>query len=293
MQLRQGALEPLRAEAQRQQILIAAFGAGPGHRLGVTAVMAAQRSLGAMDDQPRGAARALRLPTAPRTEERGRESAPVDEQQRLLAPADALGDGGAQPWAHALVSVRAPVGNEAHRRHGRSRTGAAWEQEASVAPASRGRVALQGRRRTAQDDRHVAQSRTIDRNVSRVVAHAVLLLERPVVLLVDDDQAEPRQRREDRQSCAHDELRIASGSGEPMVEPLGRRQRAVQNRDARSRQRHSNALLKLRRQIDLGYEQQRLPARADDACCSREVDLGLPAPGHALQQRGCELARSG
>ena len=43
---------------------------------------------------------------------------------------------------------------------------------------------------------NVAQPCAIDRDIARVISHALLLLERRVLLLVDDDQAEPWQRRE-------------------------------------------------------------------------------------------------
>jgi hypothetical protein len=53
--------------------------------------------------------------------------------------------------------------------------------------------ALQRWRRRAEHDRDAAFARAKDGDVARRVAHAVLLLERGVVLLVDDDQAEVGQ----------------------------------------------------------------------------------------------------
>src|SRR5690242_17499716 len=53
----------------------------------------------------------------------------------------------------------------------------------------------------------------------------------------------------------------------------------------------SNSVLELRRQIDLRYQHQCLPARGNDARCGSKVDLGLAASGHALEQCRGELLR--
>ena len=110
------------------------------------------------------------------------------------------------------------------------------------------------------------------------------------MLLVDDDQPQPRQRREDGEPRADDELRVATGRGKPMLKPLRRGESAMQNCDARTLQRRCNAQLKLWREVDFRHEQQHLPALGDDALRRGEVDLGFTAAGHALQQRGREAS---
>ena len=82
------ALEPLRAVAERQQVDVAALGTRARQPLRVAAVMAAQCPGVAMDDEPRAAARAARLPAARRAEQRRREAAAVDEHERLLAASE-------------------------------------------------------------------------------------------------------------------------------------------------------------------------------------------------------------
>ena len=46
-----------------------------------------------------------------------------------------------------------------------------------------------------------------------------------------------------------------------------------------------------RRQRDLRHHQQHLSARAADAIGQAQIDLGLAAAGHAVQQRHAELRR--
>lgn len=58
------------------------------------------------------------------------------------------------------------------------------------------------------------------RQIPRVVAKAVLLLEGAVVLLVDDDDAEVLERREHRGSGADQNGGTTVAAGEPGVEPL-------------------------------------------------------------------------
>ena len=110
------------------------------------------------------------------------------------------------------------------------------------------------------------------------------------MLLVDDDQAEPGQRREDRHPRAEHQVGRAEQRGQPVAQPLGRREAAVQRDDA---PRHgaagaeagSDARLELRRQVDLGHQQQHLPAGVERGLGGAQVDLGLAAAGDAVQQR--------
>jgi hypothetical protein len=88
-----------------------------------------------------------------------------------------------------------------------------------MATAARVRVGLQRRRCAAENHRHVAEPRAIDRNVTRVIPHTVLLFERNVVLLVDDDEPEPWHRREYGEARAHDKLHVTPRRREPAPEP--------------------------------------------------------------------------
>ena len=117
-----------------------------------------------------------------------------------------------------------------------------------------------------------------------MIADAVLLLERRIVLFVDDDEREPRQRREHRESRAEDEIGLARCSRAPMPQPFAGRKPAVHRHRPSAGQRFRDALRELRRQVDLRHEDQHLPAGGDAFARGGEIDLGLAATGDALQQ---------
>jgi len=168
----------------------------------------------------------------------------------------------------------------------RARVGAVRQIEALVAALLRVGERLERRGGRAEDHRHPARVRTHHRNVARVVAHAILLLVRAVVLLVDHDEREPRQRREDREPRAEHEVGLPPRGRFPVPSPRAGRQPAVQRDGAHARQGGPHACLEMRREIDLGHEDQHLAAGRDRARGGVEVDLGLAAAGHALQQEG-------
>jgi len=85
-------LEPLRAVADGNEVHVAAVGTAAREPVGVTAMVTAQIRRLAMHDEPRAAARTSRLPAAGGAQERDREAAPVDENERLLAAREAGGD---------------------------------------------------------------------------------------------------------------------------------------------------------------------------------------------------------
>ena len=68
---------------------------------------------------------------------------------------------------------------------------AARQDDALVPAGHRVLVGLHRRRRRAEHDERARVLRADDRDVAAVVARALVLLVRGVVLLVDDDQAEP------------------------------------------------------------------------------------------------------
>jgi hypothetical protein len=73
---------------------------------------------------------------------------------------------------------------------------------------------------------------------------------------------------------------------QPVGEALRRRQRAVQRDDVAAGEALGEARFQLRRQVDLGHQHQRLPPERERALGRAQVDLGLAAAGHAMQQHG-------
>ena len=116
-----------------------------------------------------------------------------------------------------------------------------------------------------------------------MVAEALLVLVRAVVLLVDHDQAEVLDRREQRRARADRDRRGAAAQPLPLLEPLARAQAAVQHRE-RVAEAAAQPREDLVRERDLGHEHERPPARVERGGDRAQVDLGLAAAGDAVEQ---------
>ena len=84
------------------------------------------------------------------------------------------------------------------------------------------------------------------------------------MLLVDADQAEPRNRGEDGRARAHDDRRLACDDPLALVAPLRVGEPGVEDRDAIA-EAGLEAAERLRRQGDLGHEDDRAAAPFDAA----------------------------
>ena len=144
-------------------------------------------------------------------------------------------------------------------------------------------------RRAAEDDRHPGDLGELDRGVAGVVAGRVVLLVRRLVLLVDDDHAEPRQGGEDGRARADDDARLAVARPPPLVEALAHAERAVQERDLAG-EASGEALDRLRRQRDLRDEHDRLLPSGEHVGDQPKVDLGLAARGDAVEEEHARAA---
>ena len=104
------------------------------------------------------------------------------------------------------------------------------------------------------------------------------------MLLVDDDQPESAQRREDGRARADADPRLARPQPRPLVVALAGRELRVQDGDgvaeARDEARHD-----LRRQRDLGDEHDHPAAARERRRGGPQVDLGLARAGDAVQQQ--------
>ena len=120
--------------------------------------------------------------------------------------------------------------------------------------------------------------------VARRIAQAFGLLERAVLLLVHDDEAQCRQRREHREPGAQHDAGPPFGCRTPVVEALGFGKSAMKARSARAREAACHQRLELRRQRDLRHQQERLLACFERGGNRVQVDLGLAAAGDAEQK---------
>ena len=103
------------------------------------------------------------------------------------------------------------------------------------------------------------------------------------MLLVDADQSEVDNGREDRRAGAHDHRCIARRDASSSVALLGWREPGVEHRHPIA-EALPKPMLGLRRESDLGNEHDRAATAFERACASAEVDLCLPAPGRTRQQ---------
>ena len=151
--------------------------------------------------------------------------------------------------------------------------------------------AFQRRRGRAQDDLGPAQLAAVQGQVARRIAGAFLLLVAGVVLLVDHDQCQPRQRGQHRHPRAQHDARAPAVRRQPGGQALRRRQPAVQGHHGGIAKARGKTRQQLRRQVDLGHQHQhlRIGARGQGPGGGAHVDLGLAAAGGAEQQEGAGL----
>ena len=143
---------------------------------------------------------------------------------------------------------------------------------------------LQRGSRRSQDDRAARELGAHHCGVAPGVAQPLLLLERGVVLFVHDDQRQARQRREHGQPGAEHDARLAARRGQPRRGARDVFQGAVQHGDARFRKRLAKPRFELRREADLGHEDDGAPAGGNGSGERLQVHLGLARPGHAVEQ---------
>ena len=109
------------------------------------------------------------------------------------------------------------------------------------------------------------------------------------MLLVHHDEPEILDRREDRRARAHRHPALAAAEQAPGVGPLAVGEAAVQHRHLVA-ERAAHPAHRLRREADLGHQDDGAPARGQRAPHGLEVHQGLAAAGDAEQQRA--LARA-
>ena len=119
------------------------------------------------------------------------------------------------------------------------------------------------------------------------------------MLFVDHDQLQVRQRGQHRQPRAEHDRRAPQVRRQPVQRALAFGQAAVQGRHQHAGKARAHAGFQLRRQVDLGHQDQdlrRLAARRRPRQHARggmQVDLGLAAAGDAIQQAGRETVGAG
>ena len=133
---------------------------------------------------------------------------------------------------------------------------------------------------------------TDDGDIPGRVAKPLLLLVGQIVLFVNDDDAGTVELRPHRRAGADDDRGEPFARRPPRRAPLCFRQTGVGGGDG-----HREALLEardgLRREPDLRDQAQGLFAPLDHGLDDAQIDLGLAAPGHALEQEHLESVKTG
>ncbi len=151
--------------------------------------------------------------------------------------------------------------------------------------------AFERRRRRAHHHHRAGQLGAHHGHVARVVARRLFLLVALVVLLVDQNQAQIRRGRKDRRARAHHNRRLAAANAPPLLAALLRRERGVQQRH-----RLPEGLIEqaghLRRQPDLGNQQNRRQAAVERLLHRGKIDGRLSRTRYAIKQKRMESARA-
>ena len=274
-----------------------------GQRRGVPAVVAEQPAPrevvrerdGAVGTRHRRARRRCRSRTSSarggsRTGSPARRASSVSESASLSAGLSRLASrgsvaGGSWPVAGRSAGRRPPPWAAADRRCARA------ARAARTCRSARWRASPARAWREPSTTGQFALLRAHHRQIARVVAQLLVLLERGIVLLVDDQQPQLLHRREDRASgrppppAPHPSESDATRASRSRVLEAG-----VQHRHFVAEAR-AEAAHQLRRERDLRHQAQRAacPARATLAMARRYTSV-FPRAGDAVEQERRESA---
>ena len=251
----------------------------------MAAVVAERLAPALVQGEAHRAVGARRLLAALAAQQAGGPAPAVQEEQGLLVPLEAQGEGFLEGGAQDGVASgleHGPAVDDLDLRETPGRDAQRKAQQCVLA-ALGVVVRLEGRCRGAEDDGGSFETGAHDRHVATVVARAVFLLVGSLVLFVDDDEAERRQGREHRRAGAHDHLRLGVADAPPLVVPFPRRQLAVLYGYRRAEAGEGGAHEHVGER-DLGHEDQHGPARFEGPFGGAEVDLGLAAARDAVEE---------
>ena len=245
-------------------------------------------------DQPGRAVRAFELEAAFPAERHRRIAATVQEQQRLLAAPERLGDRideNRREPAPALGRICAHV----DRGDGGKTGGLVADAKPDMAIAALLGVdqALDRGRGRAQHDGATAERAPHHSHVARLIGDALLLLVALVVLLIDNDEAEIGEGQEQGRARADHELRLVLGNRPPDAAAKRRRHAGMPFGWTRAEPLLATGD-ELTGQRDLGHQHKHLLAAGERRGDRLEIDFGLARAGHAVEQAHAEtVARIG
>src|SRR5688572_1929450 len=222
----QEALHLLSAESTFAYRRTAALHARQTNRLGVAAVVTRQALGRAMDRERNRAVRTGGHVAAGAALDKGGESAPVQQQDGLLAPSDGVAQGPIQrfrehpaEWIHCNRGTLHAHVDDLHLGH-RATADTFRKCQEPIRLTLRIGPALERWSRGAENHDPALGLRAHDGNVASVITRCFALLVTRLVLLVDDDGAEVGEGGEDRGSRADYDASVAGADGSKGIEPL-------------------------------------------------------------------------
>ncbi len=215
----------------------------------------------------------------------------VDRQDRLVAVGkvetlDRLDETARQQPAVTGPKLLAEI-NDLDDRAGAGRPGG--QDDPAVAALSRAPHALHRRRGAAKDDGGTGQLAEPDRDIPRLDPGRPVALVGRVVLLVDDDQPDVGERGEDRESRPHHDVDIGRPDPPPLVRPLALAEAGMDEGHADGEIR-AETVDEGHGQRDLRDEDQGRPSALERRDDRLDVDRGLAAAGHSVEQERRRVA---
>ncbi len=243
----------------------------------------------AVFDQPRAAIGALVAKAAIAAQRQRGIAAPVEEQQRLFAAFEPRLDPVDQPLCQPHPLRRLFLGQVDRLDRGHLRPAVAARQvDLRIDPAFGHLQALERGGGAGEHHGHLLEMPAHHRDVARIVAHALFLLEAGLVRFVDHDQAEPCEGQEQRRARADHHLRAAFGYGAVGAPAFGRFERRVPQHRRRA-EPLLEAVEEVFGQRDFGQQDQHLPLHPQRLRNGFEIGLGLARSGHPVEQEGGKL----
>ena len=154
-------------------------------------------------------------------------------------------------------------------------------------PPQRALIGGQNRRGAAQDDDGLLHLATHQCQVSGIVTKAFRLFVATIMLFIDHDQPQLRQRRKDRRTSTDHNIDITSCNLPPGIVAFPIRQAGMEHRQTHSMilKPAAKASHQLRRQGNFRDQDQRLSACFEDFGYRPQVNLGFAAACDAVKKK--------
>src|SRR5947208_2026338 len=285
-------LDPLRPAPECLQIGITALRTGAWNAFGQSAMVAAQPLRCQVHDHVRRTTPAALDPAAGGACERRRIAAAIEENERVLPARKARRERLEKGCNDSLMGRVHPRVDKAYRRQCRTVDGTSREGYQLVFTRGRVMEAFQGGSGRAQNDRCAGDVAPRNCEVACRIAHALTLLERGILLFIDHDQPQTRERRKYREPRAEHDISATAVGEEPSADALQFSHGARLRDDARARESVAERGLEGGSESYLGYENQDLFAPGEDFRGQLEIDLCLTAAGDSKEEAHPEFLQS-